>query len=158
MNSVLDSIPATQFRPTAPANSIALITSLLAGSPAGISALNASAVVAFGPSNVNYRNRRADRVCCVQVSSTHAQALRSLRVTFTVDLAPASSHSRVEKRASIVSKLISNGRRTVAWIVRLGVRCRLRISRGRLTSPPRWHLAKRSSCLLRKQIDRLVVL
>jgi len=33
-------------------NSIALITSVLSGSPTGINALNSSAVVAFGPSNV----------------------------------------------------------------------------------------------------------
>jgi hypothetical protein len=52
INSLLDSNTTFAVQANNAGNSIALITSVLAGSPAGINALNGSAVAAFGPSNV----------------------------------------------------------------------------------------------------------
>jgi hypothetical protein len=52
LNTVLDGNTTFAVQANGSTNSIALISSVLAGSPTGINALNSSAVVAFGPSNV----------------------------------------------------------------------------------------------------------
>jgi hypothetical protein len=52
INTLLDNNTVFAVQANGATNSIALITSILSGSPAGINALNSSAVAAFGPSNV----------------------------------------------------------------------------------------------------------
>jgi hypothetical protein len=52
IGNLVDSNTSFSVQANGATNSIALITSVLAGSPTGINALNSSAVVAFGPSNV----------------------------------------------------------------------------------------------------------